>query len=78
MGEAIEVSCSSIYQWDVLPMPFCQTGNVPRTLIVGVNLLNFVTYIGTLRGGDMTRGDATTTTTTSRRIEGWQRINRVT
>ncbi len=27
------------------PEPFCQTGNGPRTTIVGVDLLNLVTYI---------------------------------
>jgi hypothetical protein len=45
VGEEIEVSHSSIYQWDVRPELFCQTGNEPRTSIVGVDLLNLVTYI---------------------------------
>ena len=43
--EAIEVSLSSIYRWDVRPEPFRQTGNGPRTTVVGINLLNLVTYI---------------------------------
>ncbi len=77
LGEVIEVCCSSIYQWDVGPVPFCQTGNVPRMSIVEVDVLNLVTYIGALKGGGVTRGDAMTTTTTSRRIEGRRRIKRV-
>ena len=44
-GEAIQVSLRSIYQWDVLPEPYRQTGNRPRTTVVGVDLLNLVTYI---------------------------------
>ncbi len=44
-GEEIQVSLLSIYQWDVRPGPYCQTGNRPRTTVVGVDLLNLVTYI---------------------------------
>ena len=44
-GDAIEVSLSSIYRWDVRPEPFRQTGNGPWTTVVGVDLLNLVTYI---------------------------------
>ena len=44
-GEAIQVSLRSIYRWDVLPEPYRQTGNRPRTTVVGVDLLNLVTYI---------------------------------
>ena len=44
-GEAIEVSLASIYRWDVHHEPFRQTGNGPRTTVVGVDLLNLVTYI---------------------------------
>jgi len=45
--EAIEVSLASIYRWDVRHKPFRQTGNGPRTTVVGVDLLNLVTYITT-------------------------------
>ena len=44
-GEEIQVSLSSIYRWDVHPGPYRQTGNRPRTTVVGVDLLNLVTYI---------------------------------
>ena len=44
-GEATEVSLRSIYQWDVRLEPYRQTGNRPRTTIVGVDLLNLATYI---------------------------------
>jgi len=44
-GEEIQVSLSSIYRWDVRPGPYCQTGNRPQTTVVGVDLLNLVTYI---------------------------------
>jgi hypothetical protein len=48
LREEVEVSCSSIYQiyqWDVRSELFRQTGNEPRTSIVGVDLLNLITYI---------------------------------
>ena len=44
-GEEIQVSLSSIYRWDVHPGPYRQTGNRPGTTVVGVDLLNLVTYI---------------------------------
>ena len=44
-GEAIDVSLASIYRWNLRPEPFRQTGNGPRTSIVGVDLLSLVTYI---------------------------------
>ena len=44
-GEAIQVSRRSIYRWDVRLEPYRQTGNRPRTTVVGVDLLNLVTYI---------------------------------
>jgi hypothetical protein len=44
-GEEIQVSLSSIYRWGVRPGPYRQTGNSPRTTVVGVDLLNLVTYI---------------------------------
>ena len=44
-GEDIQVSLSSIYRWDVCPGPYRQTGNRPRTTVVGVDLLKLVTYI---------------------------------
>jgi transposase len=44
-GEKIQVSLSSIYRWDVCPGPYRQTGNRPRMTVVGVDLLNLVTYI---------------------------------
>jgi len=44
-GEEIQVSLSFIYRWDVRPGPCRQTGNRPRTTVVGVDLLNLVTYI---------------------------------
>jgi hypothetical protein len=43
--EGIDISLSSIYQWNLHPKPFHQTGNGPWISIVGVNLLNLVTYI---------------------------------
>jgi hypothetical protein len=46
-GEEIQVSLSSIYRWDVHPGPYHQTGNRPRTTVVGVDLLNLVTHITT-------------------------------
>ena len=45
IGEISRVSLSSIYRWDVHPGPYRQTGNRPRTTVVGVDLLNLVTYI---------------------------------
>ena len=44
-GDAIDVSLSSIYRWNLRPEPFCQTGNGPWTSIVGADLLNLVTYL---------------------------------
>ena len=44
-GEEIQVSLSFIYRWDVRPGPYHQTGNRPRMTVVGVDLLNLVTYI---------------------------------
>ena len=44
-GEATEVSLHFIYQWDVLPEPYRQTGNRLRTTVVGVDLLNLATFI---------------------------------
>ncbi len=44
-GEEIQASLSSIYRCDVRPGPYRQTGNRPRTTVVGVDLLNLVTYI---------------------------------
>ena len=44
-GQKIQVSLLSIYRWDVHPGPYRQTGNRPRTTVVGVDLLNLVTYI---------------------------------
>jgi len=52
-GEAIEVSLASIYRRDVHHEPFRQTGNGPRTTVVGVNLLNLVTYITALPDGTL-------------------------
>ena len=46
-GEVIDVSCSSIFQWDLRHEPFRQTGNGRRASIVGVDLLSLVTYITT-------------------------------
>jgi hypothetical protein len=51
---------------------------MPRTLIAGVDLLNLITNIDALRGDGATRGGATTTMTTSRRVEERRRIKRVT
>ncbi len=36
-GEEIQVSLSFIYRWDVRPGPCRQTGNRPRTTVVGVH-----------------------------------------
>jgi hypothetical protein len=44
-GKVIDVSLSFVYQWDLCPEPFCQSGNGPWASIVGVNLLNLITYI---------------------------------
>ncbi len=44
-GEAIDVSLISIYRWADCLEPFHQTGSRDRTTIVGVDLLNLVTYI---------------------------------
>jgi len=44
-GEEIQVSLLSMYRWDVRPGPYSQTGNRLRTMVVGVDLLNLVTYI---------------------------------
>ncbi len=44
-GEEIQVSLLSMYRWDVRPGPYSQTGNRLRTTVVGVDLLNLVTYI---------------------------------
>jgi hypothetical protein len=46
-GEAIDVSLASIYRWADCLEPFRQTGNRERTMIVGVDLLDLVTYITT-------------------------------
>ena len=46
-GEAIDVSSSSIILWDLCPEQFRQTGNGPWASIVGVDLLNLITYITT-------------------------------
>ncbi len=43
--EAVEVSCASFVQWNLRPVPSRQTGNRPRTAIVGVNLINLATFI---------------------------------
>ena len=45
--EGIDVSLSWIYKWNLHPEPFRQTGNGPRTSIVGADLLNLVTYLTT-------------------------------
>ena len=44
-GEATEVSLRSIGRWDVHLEPYHHTGKRPRTTVVGVDLLNLVTYI---------------------------------
>ena len=44
-GEATDVSRRSIFRWNLRPEPFRQTGNGPRTSIVGADLLNLVTYL---------------------------------
>ena len=44
-GEEIYVSQMTIYRWNLCPEPFRQTGNGPRTSIVGADLLNIVTYL---------------------------------
>ncbi len=44
-GGPIDVSSLSIYRWTLCIKPFCQTGNGPRTVIIGVDLLNLVTFI---------------------------------
>ena len=44
-GEAIDISWMTIYRWNLHPEPFCQTGNGPRTSIIGADLLNLVTYL---------------------------------
>ena len=44
-GEAIDISRSSIFRWDLHLEPFRQIGNGPRASIFGVDLLNLITYI---------------------------------
>jgi hypothetical protein len=44
-SEATDVSLASIYQWADRLELFRQTGNRERTTIVGVDLLNLITYI---------------------------------
>ncbi len=44
-SEAIDVSLASIHRWADRLEPFRQTGNRERTTIVGVDILNLVTYI---------------------------------
>jgi hypothetical protein len=46
-GKAIDVSRSFIFRWNLRLEPFRQTGNGPRASIIGVDLLNLVTYITT-------------------------------
>ena len=44
-SKAINISRASIYQWADRLELFRQTGNRERTTIVGVDILNLVTYI---------------------------------
>jgi hypothetical protein len=44
-GGLIDISFLSIYRWVLCPEPFCMTGNRPRMVIVGVDLLNLITFI---------------------------------
>ncbi len=44
-GETVEVSYSSIVQWNLHPGPYRQTGNRPWTTIVGVDLINLAMFI---------------------------------
>jgi hypothetical protein len=43
--EAINVSLTSIHRWADCLEPFRQTGNRERTTVVGVDILNLITYI---------------------------------
>ncbi len=45
VGEAVEVSHASIVQWNLRPVPYHQIGNMPRTVIIGVDLINLATFI---------------------------------
>ncbi len=44
-GEPTDVSQASLYRWADRAHPFRQTGGRPRTTIVGVDMIHFVTFL---------------------------------